>query len=127
MESFDLEFGPGPVRLPLCCSPCSKYGLPSNMMALITSSAAVLLPCPQPIRHCLPCAVPLVCLAFCVCSAACPCSRCSAFLLYPVRSNDRPPDCHSAAPPSIFIRCFNMDGEGMSAEWRWFFVPLPPT
>ena len=25
-------------------------------------------------------------------------------------------DCHSAAPPSIFIRYFNMDGEGMSAK-----------
>ena len=25
-------------------------------------------------------------------------------------------DCHSAAPPSPFSRCFNMDGEGMSVK-----------
>ena len=25
-------------------------------------------------------------------------------------------DCHSAAPPSIFTRCFNMGGEGGSVK-----------
>ena len=25
-------------------------------------------------------------------------------------------DCHSAAPLSNFIRCFNMDGEGVSSK-----------
>ena len=37
------------------------------------------------------------------------------------RTAPRPPsrlrDCHSAAPPSSFVRCFNRDGEGMSAKW----------
>ena len=29
-------------------------------------------------------------------------------------TGDRRRDCHSAAPPSTFSRCFNRDGEGMS-------------
>ena len=30
--------------------------------------------------------------------------------------SSRRQDCHSAAPPSLFNRCFNADGEVMSAE-----------
>ena len=35
-------------------------------------------------------------------------------------------DCHSAAPPSAFSRCFNSDGEGASAQWQSRRRRAPP-